>query len=635
MAKRKAENVSESQLRAVLREETNLPLVQQACVLNRMEGRAFRHDLNGRYDISPELFERIHFQAIDKGAEAISLPILCLPAYMQQKCQLHPHWADIVAKAAVDSGSSGLRGILYCDEVVPGNVLRPDNARKSYLYYISWSNLGQATRSQFSWATVLVARHSLLNRIPGGLAGLTQAIVAHLEPCFAGFPVQDSQGRSHLLRTTKLYLLADEAALKGAVGSKGSAGLRPCILCANALDKTRPQVPGHESIASHNFAAFQPLQQPQLDAYMAHLASLPTKSKLEESQTLLGWRFIPESIVSRPGLLIAERCIYDAMHCYWSQGTVNCEVGLLLASVKEKIGLEPAQLAQQLRVLKWCCPFYKETAPRVLSEKLLQAGVDYKGTAKQTLLVLPLLNFFAQEVLSQKDELQQEIECLRRLNTVCRRILLLKCQKSISQADANHLVQLQQDHLQAFKACYGERNVKPKHHYSFHTSQPAVPLQIFLDTFVCERKNKNFKQLLGSRACALRHFEMTAMATLISHELKWKGNWSPHAVLSEPQAGKKSERLHAHAECQGQEYHAGLYILSKCLAVHVRGFVETPKAPNGAQAVADQLCCKHWKEDYSTWSKPGRECAVKLEDLRAAWRPNWILEEACQVISLQ
>ena len=177
--------------------------------------------------------------------------------------------------------------------------------------------------------------------------------------------------------------------------------------------------------------------------------------------------------------------------------------------------------------------------------------------------------------------------------------------------------------------------MKPKHHYSFHTSQPAVPLQIFLDTFVCERKNKNFKQLLGSRACALRHFEMTAMATLISHELKWKGNWSPHAVLSEPQAGKKSERLHAHAECQGQEYHAGLYILSKCLAVHVRGFVETPKAPNGAQAVADQLCCKHWKGDYSTWSKPGRECAVKLEDLRAAWRPNWILEEACQVISLQ
>ena len=54
------------------------------------------------------------------------------------------------------------------------------------------------------------------------------------------------------MRTTECYLLADEAALKGAVGAKGSSGLRPCILCANALDKTRPEVPDHESIASHN-----------------------------------------------------------------------------------------------------------------------------------------------------------------------------------------------------------------------------------------------------------------------------------------------------------------------------------------------------------------------------------------------
>ena len=297
---------------------------------SRLEGHAFRHDSKGRYNLEPELFERIHFQATDKSAETISLPILCLPAYMQRKCQLHPHWADIVAEATADSCRSGLQGILYCDEVVPGNVLRPDNARRSYLFYFSCSNLREATRSEFSWALLLVVRQCILKRIPGGLAGMTQAIVAHLEPCFAGFPVQDSKQRSHLVHTTECYLLADEAALKGAVGAKGSSGLRPCILCANALDKTRPEVPDHESIASHNFAAFQPLQQRQLDAYMAHLASLPTKSRLEESQTFLGWRLIPESVVSRPGPLIAERCIYDAMHstgameqltvrsaCYW------------------------------------------------------------------------------------------------------------------------------------------------------------------------------------------------------------------------------------------------------------------------------------------------------------------------------
>eukprot|EP00439_Symbiodinium_sp_Y106_P030445 s2117_g3.t1 len=90
--------------------------------------------------------------------------------------------------------------------------------------------------------------------------------------------------------------------------------------------------------------------------------------------------------------------------------------------------------------------------------------------------------------------------------------------KCISQAHVDSLLRLQEQHLQAFKGCYGTCQVKPKHHYGFHTSQPAMPLQIFMDCFVCERKNKNFKSLLRGKDCPRDDFEVTALASLLSND---------------------------------------------------------------------------------------------------------------------
>ena len=368
------------------------------------------------------------------------------------------------------------------------------------------------------------------------------------------------------------------------------------------------------------------MKQAQLDVYMAHLASRPNKSRLEESQTLLGWRWIPESIVCQPGLLIAERCIYDSMHCYWSQGTVGCEVGLFLQCAKQEINFSPAEL-KQLAELPWRSHTGKGGAVEVLNEKLLQPGVDYKGDAKQALLLLPSLNYYAQKVLLTK--LPSQVDCLHRLNKARRRILTLKNNMAcIRQADIDSLLRLQEEHLLAFKNCYGADHVKPKHHYGFHTSQPAVTMQVFLDCFVCERKNKNFKQQIRGSNSKLSQFEKGAMATLLSHDQNWLGNWSGRAVLSKPQKKRDNETMYADAQWKGENFPSAVYILSEHVAVTVLGFVENAEE---AVAVAARMTCREWKFDYSTWTMQIQECSVKLADLRFALRPAWTLEEGSKI----
>ena len=602
-----------------------MTLLEQERTLKRMEGRAFQHSLEGRYDLSPEMLDCIDFQT-GKENQTLSFPILNLSGYVQDRCRRFPDWAELLTGASQAKSPEGLQGVLYTDEVVPGNVLRPDNARRSYLFYFTWADLKQATRSEFSWIVLFVIRTSRLKEIAGGLAAVTRAVVAHLETAFAGFAVADARARSHLIRTTCCYLLADESALKGAVGAKGSSGLRPCILCENALDKSRQNIEGHANIACHHFNNFRPMKQSQLDIYMAHLATRPNKSQLEDSQTLLGWRWIPQSIVCQPGFLIAERCIYDSMHCYWSQGTIGCEVGLFLQSAKMEINFSPAELAE-LAGLPWTSHTRKASAVTVLNEKLLQPGVDYKGDAKQTLVLLPLLNYYAQKVLAAK--LPSQVDCLRRLNKVCRKILTLKNNTAcVSQADVDSLLRLQEQHLQAFKDCYGADQVRPKHHYGFHTSQPAVSMQVFLDCFVCERKNKNFKTQIRGSDSLLTHFEKTAMATLLSHDRKWVGNWSSQPVLSRPQKKAGGETMYAEAQWKGENFPSAAYILSETVAVTVLGFVEDPEE---AVAVAARMSCKDWKFDYSTWTKQVQQCSLKLSDLRFALRPAWTLEEGSKI----
>ena len=247
-----------------------------------------------------------------------------------------------------------------------------------------------------------------------------------------------------------------------------------------------------------------------------------SRAKLEEAQKLLGWTVNDAVCFLDPGIkpyLQPSRFHYDAMHCYWSNGQVNCEVGLFFTEATRLAGITRNQLE-----LFFSSCWDRTNASGIdtsgnlkdlVSAKLLKEGQDYKGSASQCLDVLPLLGFFAIEMLDNCEEMRPHVRSLIALWRVTSHILNAKnCIDTI-----HGLQKLQQAHLELFITCYTADKVRPKHHFASHIEQQALDAGILLDCFPGERKNNTFKHVLCPRISRLEGF---------GTKLSFEHSWTPH-----------------------------------------------------------------------------------------------------------
>ena len=58
------------------------------------------------------------------------------------------------------------------------------------------------------------------------------------------------------LRTTELFLVADEGALKLCTDIKGASGLRPCLKC-DVVSRARDGLPGFASVCDSDYTKFE------------------------------------------------------------------------------------------------------------------------------------------------------------------------------------------------------------------------------------------------------------------------------------------------------------------------------------------------------------------------------------------
>eukprot|EP00439_Symbiodinium_sp_Y106_P079948 s1502_g18.t1 len=347
------------------------------------QGKAAAHRDASRY---PEAYPLLSSIAVQEAGtnQMLELPVLRLDKALLARCWQLPGLADVLAHHMRQKAVEGLDGILYVDEAVLGNVLRPDQNRKGYLAHFSWTALGQGLAQDSSWITVAFVRHKTIDRISGGLASYMHALALFIEECVVGVALEDSANVPYLLRARKIYLLGDEAALKATAGSKGASGMRPCLKCQNAVSKQHRQAVSLVCIDEPDISKFLPMQQKRLDAIMQHLRAASSISEYEKDCKLLGWYLIPKSLSSCPGTLVnVIDSVYDPMHCFWSNGIVNVEIGLFLERAAAQ-GLQKAML-QSLAALAWKCGT-KGSAKEVLDERLLLFGADYRGSATQVAL---------------------------------------------------------------------------------------------------------------------------------------------------------------------------------------------------------------------------------------------------------
>eukprot|EP00435_Cladocopium_sp_Y103_P063121 s590_g24.t1 len=302
-----------------------------------------------RFKTSLENVQEEVIAGID-GAE-VTLYVNNLQRYVDSIAHQAPAYTSFLQRVLREEQnltSDGIHANVYLDECVPGNILQPDNARKSYCVYFCFKCLAEF-RSILHWWPVALLRHSQIDLLQDGLPEFFTRVVRLLAPILSGLVLGDDT----LIVTKKLFLIADEAAIKAAAGSKGASGLRPCLHC-DAFSKDRSDMAsslGSASIASPKFDQFRLVPDSEiLDIlhHLQHVRQTQTKTALVEAQKLLGWVLNESVCFLQPDLcayLQPTAFQYDAMHCYWSNGQVNCEVGLFFTEAVRLANLDTLQLA--------------------------------------------------------------------------------------------------------------------------------------------------------------------------------------------------------------------------------------------------------------------------------------------------
>lgn len=509
-----------------------------------------------------------------------------LQKFFDQLQEKKPEFVDFLKRMMepeMRSRPDGVDAIVYIDECVPGNILAPDNRRKSYCVYFTFKRLAQF-RSIHIWFPVAVLRHSQTDKLGGGVAEFFTRTLRLLLPFLSGLVL----GSETMIVAKTLFLIADEAALKACSAAKGAAGVRPCLHC-DAFSSARvdmAELLGCQSITCPDFAGFNPITDHDILDILQHLKHIhqnQSKTALEEAQKLLGWSYNDSVCFLDRDLqeyLQPSRFHYDAMHCYWSNGQVNCELGLFFTAATKLAGLKREDV-----ILFFSSQWNRTNASGLstagnlvdlVSTKLLKLDTDYKGSASQCLEVLPLLAFYALEVFQEVEALQPHIRSLCALWEVSAHILNAKqC------IDAVHGLQtLQEKHLKLFIECYTKDCVRPKHHLAMHIQQQALDAGILLDCFPGERKNNIFKHTLAPRINRLEGFEKSILLRWLEHDAEKLDNFkSDQIVLRAQLSTSASEDVRAakHVECiEGDILAGSMMLFDDKFAIQVIGCMQEP-----------------------------------------------------------
>ena len=460
---------------------------------------------------------------------------------LRQRVDESPAWHAFVGSR---SALQPLHVVVYYDEVVPGNVIAPDNARRSTLFYFSFLEfLDYMGHSDAAWITLGLLRTTQVELVPGGLSEVTQIFMPNfLEVWHEDGLIFVINDKPRLVRVHKeIQFLGDIAGHKYVWGFKGSSGLKQCRKCSNVVskdagDKLTQQQRAHGlvDIAESDASKFVATTNQEIWDTVDHLQAIArrprSKTKLGLEQKLMGWKHIENGLLQNVSLRAfakATNAHVDRMHTFYSNGISNKEIGLFLDSCGEKVpewSLQDfVQYARQWR-RNHCIQGDKFMSAFRL--KLLNRSGPYAGSASQCKCVVELLAAYGQTTLCDIAEIAAELTSLAAHSQVLREVSAFrKGWKDLAHGSSD-LHRLQQVHMQAFVHAYGKGEVLPKHHEQFHLLEQLV----FVDCFATERKNKVFKEEATFHT-ALNNFEAAILPNLLLKEAAMANTLSTHATF--------------------------------------------------------------------------------------------------------
>ena len=269
-----------------------------------------------------------------------------------------------VAKVHPPSEARPWRLILYLDEASPGNLLRVDNTRKVQTIYWSFAEMGhELLCREHCWILGGVLRSAVASKVSGKMS----AVVKRLLHSFFGdvFNFMTTgvviPGSPPLLIFAKFaVLVADEPAIKSVWNCKGSAGIKPCVLCKN-ICSVRSEAVLHDGsgylkdIASTSVHDWDPHDDASVFECMDMLARekpVLSAKDFDELEKALGFNYHPENL-SCDLALPASTLMYDMMHVFMVGGLVNNEFHLMFRLLKKNFGIGYKYLREFVQQWKW------------------------------------------------------------------------------------------------------------------------------------------------------------------------------------------------------------------------------------------------------------------------------------------
>ena len=414
-----------------------------------------------------------------------------------------PAWRAALSNA-LDVNDGWLRPVIYHDDITCGNILAVIKKKKVTAVYMTVKEMFPHVNLEAAWIPLMVMQRIQQENVPGGLSAVMAEVVRRLAQAGKGFHLEVDGRRKRCGFASPFLFLSDMDAQRATWSIKGSAGLKPCMFCANVIAKNALRGPhdSFETIASADCDKFQSISDAEFHAAVRHIAAQPTKASREQWERAYGLTWDPHSLLANDDSL---RCLppssacNDVLHAYFSNGVASVELWQLVNTLRTS-GLDLANLRGLALEKPWLRYGMNPSPSRtfikyILSDKMFENERSYKGdgTATQPLIFLLFYVLCVQveknpEMLTATTSFESLHACVRELRFLRKYPAAIRREEQVAR-----LRGLQSLHQTKFNEAYGAEHSIPKHHHRFHIPDGALKLGFLPHCETHESKHRCLK----------------------------------------------------------------------------------------------------------------------------------------------
>ena len=429
---------------------------------------------------------------------------------------------------------------LYCDEIVPGNPLKPQgNARKVIAFYWSFCEFDDGLGDDSLWFHLGSIRSAMIKdqrprRSDRDVKAGWSQFFRKAALKFFEFPRNLKEGLFFNIAGEICALwadigsvIADEAALKQVWGFKGASGAMPCFLCRNCtLHSLQLHVSDSSGwLVSHTEPSLERFL-PQTDQTLLEAAEFlatkhaepVSKAQFARFEYSLGLNFNPEGALWSRDLLACLRggpvscSLFDWMHVYLVNGAFHSEVTACMEAAKGVLSFHEAHAYLQ----PWTFP--KALSSRGVTGRALFKKIDetVKSSASEGLTIYPVLRSMVLERIPENRSPALDL-ARRSFLALCQVLDVLRQCFRKEQPSGGQLAEAIQAHTLCRAAAYGTDEFQPKVHYALHLPEFLTRGRL-LQCWVHERKHKDLKKWatdLANASLATTAFERSILQSSI------------------------------------------------------------------------------------------------------------------------